>query len=144
MSVPCSQTKLIGANILALMAESFFRLREYNRRREEAGIMPCFHVAVVSYGGSSTSCTQSCKPIGYEHHAIFDGDRGEYIYVTSAGDDGEMRVVRTVRGDFERQYSTRPRVVRLPSTTAEAYQILQRARDYVDGENKGRWEYSIP
>jgi len=130
------------------MADRFYRRREYNRRREAAGIVPCLHVAVVSYGASSHSSsfsasssasnTRSC--IGYEHHAIFDRDRDEYIHVT-ANDEDEFHVVRTLRRAFESGYSTRPRVVRLPSTTEEAYQILRRARLMVDGPNQGRWEY---
>ena len=150
MRVQHSQSKVLGAKILAaLMADRLYRRIEYNRRREAAGIVPCLHVAVVSYGTSShnssfsvSSCASnkgSC--IGYEHHAIFDRDRDEYIHVTS-NDEGEFRVVRTLRRAFEAGYTSRPRVVRLPSTTQVAYQILERARWMVDGDNQGsRWEY---
>ena len=91
-------------------ATMFFRRREYDRERELAGIMPCSHVAVVSGRFSSGSGSAG---VTFEHHAIFDRDRDEYIHVTD-DNDGEMRVVRTMRRQFERAYSSRPRVEKPP------------------------------
>ena len=48
-----------------------------------------------------------------------------------------------MRGQFERAYSSRPRVVKLPSSNEEGYQILHRARDSVDGPRGGAWEYDL-
>ena len=104
--------------------------------------MPCLHVAIISHGGSKSNRSSSncCSCLSFEHHAIFDRDKDQYIHVTP-NQDGEMRVITTLKRAFESYYSTRPRVVKLPATVEQAHQIVARARSMAAGDGGGAWEY---
>ena len=129
-----------GEEVLA--AETFFRRREYDRKREAAGIMPCLHMSVVCGKGSSAASSsmsrQSKKWASFQHHMIFDRDRDEYIHVMEdENQHGRWKVARTGRRTFEDDFAARPQVVNTPSTQMEAAEILDRARVQV-GED---WKY---
>lgn len=121
--------------------------------KELAGIMPCQHVSVAisvatsGASGSGSVGTVSGNKGSFEHHAILDvyAPNGAcYIHVSSIGSAaGEMRVTRTPKRVFERECVAKPRILAEPASHEEAHQILDRARDMIDGPNQGVWEYNI-
>lgn len=110
--------------------------------KEPAGIMPCQHVAVAT-----SEATWGTSGLSFEHHAILDAHAPNgacYIHVSLIGSaTDEMRVIRTPKGDFEREYGARPRILSEPASREEALQILLRARNMIDGPNQGAWKYDI-
>ena len=110
--------------------------------KEMAGIMLCQHVAVATSGATSGTNGSS-----FEHHAILDAyapNGACYIHVSSIGSaTGEMRVIRTPKRIFEREFAARPRILAEPASREEARQILLRARKMIDGPNQGAWKYNI-
>eukprot|EP00438_Fugacium_kawagutii_P035521 Skav228077 [mRNA] locus=scaffold5285:42433:43656:- [translate_table: standard] len=124
------------------MAETIIRRLEYHIKVERAGIMPCLHVAVVRGGKRDHSCSSgsSTTCVSYEHHAIFDRRRSEYIHVSSTDDNDEMRVIRTGKQEFERNSLQPARVVKVPASMKAAQDILCRARTKAEHDH-GAWEY---
>ena len=127
------------------MADIVFHRLKYQWRLDQAGVMPCLHVACVRNGTAGTgprsfSSGGSDELISFEHHAIFDRDRSEYIHVSFTDDNEEMRVIRTGRRAVEMRSSHSLRVVKQPRTVQEAREILHRARNWVDN---GTWEYDV-
>lgn len=125
------------------MAETTIRRLEYQSRVESAGIMACLHVAIVRGGkGRSYSSGSSTTCVSYEHHAIFDRERSEYIHVSSTDDNDEMRVIRTGRQDFEANSLQQPRVVKVPANVQAARDIVSRARNKAEHDG-GAWHYDV-
>ena len=121
-----------------IMADNFFRWIEYRKRVEKAGIiMPCSHVAIVIPAAGASSSSAGVSSVSYEHHAILDSEKEEYIHVMPAQKNGEASVVRTGRRAFEADGN--PRVVKQPASIQEAHDIVARARSFAN--NGLAWRY---
>ena len=123
-------------------AEAFYRRREYDLKRASAGIMPCLHMSVTSGRTSSGNVRSSMskRHISFDHHAIFDRDREEYVHVVEDEmNPGQWTVARTGKRQFEQDFSVRPQVVRTPSSQEEARGILERAREQIGAV----WEFRV-